>query len=87
MSRLRFWRRRDEVPVVELRRSKPVRFGIVLLVVIAVAVYFGFSKHIPFTHGFRLKAMFSSAQNIAPKSPVRIRRRHHRNGLLRAEGG
>jgi phospholipid/cholesterol/gamma-HCH transport system substrate-binding protein len=72
MSRLRFWRRRDEVPVVELRRSNPVRFGIVLLVVIAVAVYFGFSKHIPFTHGFRLKAMFSSAQNIAPKSPVRI---------------
>jgi CPA1 family monovalent cation:H+ antiporter len=36
MSGLRFWRRRDEVPVVELRRSKPVRFGIVLLVVIAV---------------------------------------------------
>ncbi|HEV7942329.1 MAG TPA: MlaD family protein [Solirubrobacteraceae bacterium] len=72
MSGLRFWRRRDEVPVVELRRSNPVRFGIVLLVVIAVAVYFGFSKHIPFTHGFRLHAVFSSAQNIAPKSPVRI---------------
>lgn len=72
MSRLRFWRRRDEVPVVELRRSNPVRFGIVLLIVIAVAVYFGFTKHIPFTHGYRLKAVFSSAQNIAPKSPVRI---------------
>lgn len=72
MSLLRFWRRRDEVPVVELRRSNPVRFGIVLLLVIVVAVYFGFSKHIPFTHGFRLKAVFSSAQNIAPKSPVRI---------------
>lgn len=72
MSSLRFWRRRDEVPVVELRRFKPLRFGIVLIVVIAVAVYFGFSKHIPFTHGFRLKAVFSSAQNIALKSPVRI---------------
>jgi phospholipid/cholesterol/gamma-HCH transport system substrate-binding protein len=72
MSGFRFWRRRDEVPVVELRRFKPLRFGIVLIVVIAVAIYFGFSKHIPFTHGFRLKAVFSSAQNIALKSPVRI---------------
>jgi phospholipid/cholesterol/gamma-HCH transport system substrate-binding protein len=72
MSGLRFWRRRDEVPVVELRRSKPVRFGAVLLILLAIAVYFGFAKHIPFTHGYRLKAVFSSAQNIAPKSPVRI---------------
>jgi phospholipid/cholesterol/gamma-HCH transport system substrate-binding protein len=72
MSGIRFWSRRDKVPVVDLRRSNPVRFGIVLILVIAVAVYFGFSKHIPFTHGFRLKAVFSSAQNISPKSPVRI---------------
>lgn len=72
MSSLRFWRRRDEMPVVELRRFKPLRTGIVLIVVIAIAVYFGFSKHIPFTHGFRLKAVFSSTQNISPKSPVRI---------------
>jgi phospholipid/cholesterol/gamma-HCH transport system substrate-binding protein len=72
MSGLRFWRRRDEVPVVDLRRSNPVRFGLVLLIVIAVAVYFGFTKHVPFTHGFRLKAVFTSAQNIAPRSPVRI---------------
>lgn len=72
MSRLRFWRRRDEVPVADLRRSNPVRFGIVLLVIIVVAIYFGFTKHIPFTHGFRLKAVFTSAQNIAPRSPVRI---------------
>lgn len=72
MSGLRFWRRRDEVPVVELRRSNPVRFGIVLVVVIVVAVYFGFAQRLPFTHGYRLKAVFSSAQNIAPGSPVRI---------------
>lgn len=72
MSRLRFWRRRDEVPVADLRRSNPVRFGIVLLVIIVVAIYFGFTKHIPFTHGFRLKAVFTSAQNIALRSPVRI---------------
>lgn len=70
---LRFWRRRDEIPVADLRRrSNPVRAGLVLIVLIAIAVYFGFSKHIPFTHGFRLKGVFSSAQNISPASPVRI---------------
>ena len=72
MSRLRLLSRRDETPVVELQRSNPVRFGIVVLLITAIVVYFGFTKHIPFTHGYRLKAVFSSALNIAPKSPVRI---------------
>jgi phospholipid/cholesterol/gamma-HCH transport system substrate-binding protein len=72
VSRLRLFSRRDETPVVELQRSNPVRFGIVLLAIVAIAVYFGFTKHIPFTHGFRLKAQFSSALNIAPKTPVRM---------------
>jgi phospholipid/cholesterol/gamma-HCH transport system substrate-binding protein len=65
-------RRRDETPVVELQRANPVRAGIVVLLLVAVAVYFGFTKHIPFTHGFRLKAQFSSALNVRPRSPVRI---------------
>lgn len=68
----RFLGRRSRVPVVELRRSKPVRAGIVLIVIVAIAVYFGFSKKIPFSHGYRFSAVFSSAQNIAPRSPVRI---------------
>ncbi|HKH79596.1 MAG TPA: MlaD family protein [Solirubrobacteraceae bacterium] len=72
MSRLRFWRRHDEIPVVELRRSNPVRVGVVFVVLLAIAVYFGFTKHIPFKHGFRLKAVFATAVNIHPKSPVRI---------------
>jgi phospholipid/cholesterol/gamma-HCH transport system substrate-binding protein len=72
MSRMRWWRRRDEVPVVELTRTKPVRFALVMLVVIAIAVYFGFTKHIPFKHGFRLNAQFATAVNIHSKSPVRI---------------
>ena len=72
MSRLRFWRRHDEIPVVELRRSNPVRVGVVFLVLLVIAVYFGFTKHIPFKHGFRLKAVFATAVNIHPKSPVRI---------------
>jgi phospholipid/cholesterol/gamma-HCH transport system substrate-binding protein len=72
MSRLRWWRRHDEIPVVELRRSNPLRVGIVFLVILVVAVYFGFTKRIPFKHGFRLKAVFSTAVNIHPSSPVRI---------------
>jgi len=72
VSRLRFISRRDQTPVVELQRSNPVRFGIVVLLIILVVVYFGFTKHIPYTHGFRLKAAFASSLNIAIKSPVRI---------------
>ncbi|HST55006.1 MAG TPA: MlaD family protein [Solirubrobacteraceae bacterium] len=72
MSRRRLWRRHDEIPVIELQRSNPVRFGVIVLVIIAVVVFFGFTKHVPFKHGYRLKAVFSSAINIRPKSPVRI---------------
>lgn len=72
MARLRWWRRHDEIPVVELRHTNPVRAGIVFLVILLIAVYFGFTKHIPFKHGFRLKAVFGTAVNIHPSSPVRI---------------
>ncbi len=72
MSAGRWWRRRDEVPASELGRSSPVRFAIVMLIVIVIGVYFGFTKHVPFKHGFRLKAEFASALNVHPKSPVRI---------------
>ena len=60
------------MPVIELQRSNPVRAGVVLVVIVVIAVYFGFTKHIPFKHGFRLKAEFATAVNIHPKSPVRI---------------
>ncbi|HEY2181349.1 MAG TPA: MlaD family protein [Solirubrobacteraceae bacterium] len=72
MSRVRFWRRHSETPVVELNRSNPVRFAVVFLIVIAIAIYFGFTKHLPFKHGYRLNAQFASAVNIKPKSPVRV---------------
>ncbi|HEY5045745.1 MAG TPA: MlaD family protein [Solirubrobacteraceae bacterium] len=71
MSRLRL-RRRDELSVVEMQRYNPLRIGIVFLVIVVIAVYFGFTKAIPFKHGYRLKADFATAVNIAPKSPVRI---------------
>jgi ABC-type transporter Mla subunit MlaD len=66
------WRSHDDIPARELNRTNPVRFAIVFLVIVIVAVYFGFTKHIPFKHGFRLNAQFASAINIKPKSPVRI---------------
>ena len=72
MSRLRWWRRHDEIPVSELGRTNPVRFATVLLIALAIALYFGFTKHIPFKHGYRLNAVFSTAVNIKSKSPVRI---------------
>jgi phospholipid/cholesterol/gamma-HCH transport system substrate-binding protein len=72
MSRRRWWRRHDEIPVVELNRTNPVRFAIVMIVVVVIAVYFGFTKHIPFKHGYRLNAVFATAVNIKGKSPVRI---------------
>jgi virulence factor Mce-like protein len=68
----RFWRRREGVPVAELNRTNPVRFGIVVIVILLLVVYFGFTKRVPFKHGFRLKAEFASVLNIKPKSPVRI---------------
>ncbi|HEX5225122.1 MAG TPA: MlaD family protein [Solirubrobacteraceae bacterium] len=68
----RWWRRRDETPVVELQRYRPVRTGVIALIVIAIVTYFGFTKAIPFKEGFRLHAVFGSALNIHAKSPVRI---------------
>jgi phospholipid/cholesterol/gamma-HCH transport system substrate-binding protein len=70
--RVPWWRRYQELPVPELQRSNPVRFGLVTILLLAIVLYFGFTKHIPGTHGFRLKAQFASVVNIAPKSPVRI---------------
>ncbi len=68
----RFWRRYDQTPVVELGRSNPVRVGIVFVVLMMILVFFGFTKHIPFKHGFRLKAVFSTAVNVRSSSPVRV---------------
>ena len=39
---------------------------------IAIGVYFGFTKDIPFTHGYYLHAVFESSNNLRPGSPVRI---------------
>ncbi len=52
--------------------ASPFKVGAIVLLVVLVGTYFGFSKHIPFTHGFRLKAVVESAVSIRTGSPVRI---------------
>ncbi len=50
----------------------PFRAGVLAIVVISVFAYFGFSKDIPFTRPYEVKAVFSNAQNVGKGSPVRI---------------
>ncbi|MFT4048733.1 MAG: MlaD family protein [Solirubrobacterales bacterium] len=46
--------------------------GLIGIAVIAVLVYFAFTKSIPFTHGYQVNAYFTNAANIQPKAQVRI---------------
>ena len=46
--------------------------GLLAIVLIVVAAYFGFTKGSVFSSPFELKAVFSNAQNIGKNSPVRI---------------
>ena len=58
------------------RRHTPRRsnafVGLAAVILAAIILFFGFTKHIPFTHGYLLKAQFESANTIRPNSPVRI---------------
>jgi phospholipid/cholesterol/gamma-HCH transport system substrate-binding protein len=51
---------------------KPITAGAIALVVIAVAVFFAFSKANPFSSKYELNAVFESANNLGENSPVRI---------------
>src|SRR5918995_6536269 len=50
----------------------PLAIGVIALVVILVLTFLGFTKDIPFTTPFQVKATFESASSIRPGSPVRI---------------
>jgi len=61
--------------VARRRRSSsrsPFTIGLITLAIILVGTFLGFTKHIPFTHGFRVKAVFESANSLRANSPVRI---------------
>jgi phospholipid/cholesterol/gamma-HCH transport system substrate-binding protein len=46
--------------------------GLIAIAVIVVAVFFAFTKANPFASPYTLTAVFRSANNIKPNSPVRI---------------
>ena len=51
----------------------PFRAGLIAIVVVVLAAYFAFEKHVPFvTHHYQLKAVFQNATNVRLNSPVRI---------------
>jgi phospholipid/cholesterol/gamma-HCH transport system substrate-binding protein len=54
------------------RPRSPVTIGLITLVVSVVALYLGFTKDIPFTRPFEVRAVFQSANSIRVSSPVRI---------------
>jgi len=50
----------------------PVVIGLITLVVVLIVTFLGFTKNLPFTTPFEIKATFQSATSIRPGSPVRI---------------
>ena len=52
--------------------SPPSQVGLIALVVIVVGVYLAFSKDIPFTRPYELKAAFENAPPIQRGQAVRI---------------
>lgn len=60
------------VPRKDRRGVSPFKVGAIAIVLIAIVTYLGFTKDIPFTSGFQVKAVFTSANSIRIDSPVRI---------------
>jgi phospholipid/cholesterol/gamma-HCH transport system substrate-binding protein len=54
------------------RPRSPFAVGVIALVVIGILVFLGFTKDIPFTRPYEVKAVFQSANGLRPDSPVRI---------------
>jgi ABC-type transporter Mla subunit MlaD len=46
--------------------------GLILVVVIGMASFLAYTKTLPWSHEYTIKAVFSTSQNIAVNSPVRI---------------
>jgi phospholipid/cholesterol/gamma-HCH transport system substrate-binding protein len=54
-------------------RGRPWLIGLAVVLVGALALLLGYTKHIPFTgHGYELKAVFRNSPVVQPNSPVRI---------------
>jgi virulence factor Mce-like protein len=53
-------------------RLSPFAVGLIAIVVIGILVFLGFTKDIPFTRPFEVKAVFRSSNGLRVNSPVRI---------------
>jgi len=65
-------RRRRTTLRKERTGPNAVLVGALVLAVAAIGTYFGFTKSVPFTHGFRVNAVVENATSIRANSPVRI---------------
>src|SRR4029079_7569470 len=55
------------------KRWQPWMTGLVAVALTVFAFYLGFSKSLPFSgHGYEIEGVFSNAQQIRVKSPVRV---------------
>jgi phospholipid/cholesterol/gamma-HCH transport system substrate-binding protein len=50
----------------------PFAVGVIAIVVILILTFLGFTKDIPFTRPYEVKAVFLSSNGLRPDSPVRI---------------
>jgi virulence factor Mce-like protein len=50
----------------------PFTVGALVLVALVAITYLGFTKSIPFRHHYEIHAVFRTANNVMPNSPVRI---------------
>jgi phospholipid/cholesterol/gamma-HCH transport system substrate-binding protein len=46
--------------------------GLIMIVLIAVGSFLAYTKKLPWSHGYEIKAVFTTAENVRVKSPVRI---------------
>ena len=53
-------------------RFTPLKAGLIGMAVILVVVFFGFTRYNPFASPFKMVATFQSANNLQPRSPVRV---------------
>jgi phospholipid/cholesterol/gamma-HCH transport system substrate-binding protein len=60
------------IPRKERTGARPLTVGSIVLIVALIIGYLGFTKHIPFTHGYQVKAVFETANSLRLNSPVRI---------------
>ena len=63
---------KPRIPRKDRRGASPVVVGVLVLAAVALGTFLGFTKDIPFTKGFRVKAVVQNSTSIRNNSPVRI---------------